>query len=262
MGDDLPIVKAARVSFLGESKGAEKDKKLLFYLMRNAHTSPFEMVEFKFRIRCPLVTWWQLVRHRTLSLNLQCLAGDTEITFNKPDRWSRGVHCNQKGNKGQKFTLERLYKLWCSPVHHSKIKYMLLRVYDEQEKVFTVSHVADIIHSGVKPVYLVTTADGRQLKCTKDHRLLTEDGWQTLEEAVGLTLHNNRAVMSKTRSVLTNGTDQLWRSYDWMKLQRDAGKSVQEIADAAGCSYHNIRKWLKIHDLKFDRTQYFFKRSH
>lgn len=55
---DLAIVNAARVSFLGESKGAEKDKKLLFYLLRHQHTSPFEMVEFKFRCRAPLVTWW------------------------------------------------------------------------------------------------------------------------------------------------------------------------------------------------------------
>ena len=54
---DLAIVNAARVSFLGESKGDEKDKKLLFYLLRNHHTSPFEMCEFKFRVRAPLVTW-------------------------------------------------------------------------------------------------------------------------------------------------------------------------------------------------------------
>jgi thymidylate synthase (FAD) len=54
---DLAIVNAARVSFLGESKGEKADKKLLFYLLRNAHTSPFEMVEFKFRVRAPLVTW-------------------------------------------------------------------------------------------------------------------------------------------------------------------------------------------------------------
>jgi thymidylate synthase (FAD) len=54
---DLAIVNAARVSFLGESKGDEKDKKLLFYLLRNHHTTPFEMCEFKFRVRAPLVTW-------------------------------------------------------------------------------------------------------------------------------------------------------------------------------------------------------------
>ena len=71
MGDDLAIVNAARVSFLGESKGDERDKKLLFYLLRHRHTSPFEQVEFKFRVRAPLVTWWQWVRHRTWSMNAQ-----------------------------------------------------------------------------------------------------------------------------------------------------------------------------------------------
>ena len=40
MGDDLAIVNAARVSFLGESKGPEQDKRLLFYLMRHrAHVA-------------------------------------------------------------------------------------------------------------------------------------------------------------------------------------------------------------------------------
>ncbi len=62
---DLAIVNAARVSFLGESKGDEADKKLLFYLMRHQHTSPFEMVHFKLRVCAPLVTYWQWVRHRT-----------------------------------------------------------------------------------------------------------------------------------------------------------------------------------------------------
>ena len=68
---DLAIVNAARVSYLGESRGDERDRKLLFYLMRHRHTSPFEMVEFKFRCRAPLLTWWQWVRHRTWNANAQ-----------------------------------------------------------------------------------------------------------------------------------------------------------------------------------------------
>ena len=66
---DLAVVNAARTSFLGESKGEVADRQLLHYLMRNRHTSPFEMVEFKFRIYAPLVTYWQWVRHRTWSFN-------------------------------------------------------------------------------------------------------------------------------------------------------------------------------------------------
>ena len=44
MGDDLAIVNAARTSYLGESKGSDRDKKLLFYLMEHHHDGPFEMV--------------------------------------------------------------------------------------------------------------------------------------------------------------------------------------------------------------------------
>jgi thymidylate synthase (FAD) len=102
MGNDLAIVNAARVSFLGESKGSDKDKKLLFYLLRNRHTSPFEMVEFKFRIRCPLVTWWQLVRHRTLSLNLQSgrYTPFEENDFYVPDVWRLQAKNNKQASEG------------------------------------------------------------------------------------------------------------------------------------------------------------------
>src|SRR5258708_1243548 len=110
MGDDLSIVNAARVSFLGESKGGDKDRKLLFYLLRNHHTSPFEMVEFKFRIRAPLVTWWQIVRHRTLSMNLQCLSGDSLIIFDKPERRAKNAF-----RVGTKMPLSELYRKWSNP---------------------------------------------------------------------------------------------------------------------------------------------------
>lgn len=66
---DEAIVQAARASYNGESKGAEKDKRLLFYLMKNEHSTPFEMASFKIRLSLPVVAAWQMVRHRTLSLN-------------------------------------------------------------------------------------------------------------------------------------------------------------------------------------------------
>lgn len=100
---DRAIVAAARTSFLGESKGAEQDKRLLNYLLRNAHTSPFEMVEFKFRIKAPLVTWWQLVRHRTANLNLQSLRyleyEDDE--FYVPEVWRRQSASNKQASEGR-----------------------------------------------------------------------------------------------------------------------------------------------------------------
>lgn len=99
---DLAIVNAARVSFLGESKGPERDKKLLFYLLRNHHTSPFEMCEFKFRVHAPLVTWWQWVRHRTFNFNAQSgrYTPFEENAFYVPDVWRKQSKDNKQASEG------------------------------------------------------------------------------------------------------------------------------------------------------------------
>ena len=99
---DLAIVNAARVSYLGESKGEERDKRLLFYLMRHRHTSPFEMVEFKFRCRAPLLTWWQWVRHRTWHANAQSgrYTPFREDDFYVPEEWRQQARSNRQSSEG------------------------------------------------------------------------------------------------------------------------------------------------------------------
>ena len=100
---DLAIVNAARVSYLGDSKGTERDRKLLFFLMRHRHTSPFEMVEFKFRCRAPLLTWWQWVRHRTWSANAQSgrYTPFEEDDFYVPDAWRLQARSNRQASEGE-----------------------------------------------------------------------------------------------------------------------------------------------------------------
>jgi len=70
MGASIDIVNAARVSLNKYSKEwSEKDAKLLKFLVLNAHTSPLEMVEFKFEVFCPLPIARQWFRHRSQSFN-------------------------------------------------------------------------------------------------------------------------------------------------------------------------------------------------
>lgn len=71
MGNDQSIVEAARISFGKDltTRKPEEDIKLIRYLMRNRHTSPFEMVELKFLLKIPIFVMRQHVRHRTASLN-------------------------------------------------------------------------------------------------------------------------------------------------------------------------------------------------
>lgn len=70
-GSDQRIVEAARVSYKSPSKGEEADKKLLFYLYKNRHTSPFEMAKITFNIKMPIFIARQYVRHRMQNLNEQ-----------------------------------------------------------------------------------------------------------------------------------------------------------------------------------------------
>lgn len=69
---DLEIVRAARVSHNADWRtGADegKDAKLIEYLWKNRHTSPFEAMSFSFEIQAPIFVFRQWHRHRTQSYN-------------------------------------------------------------------------------------------------------------------------------------------------------------------------------------------------
>ena len=69
MGDDSSIVQSARVSYGKGTKTVNEDEGLIRYLMRHHHTTPFEMVEFKFHCRMPIFVARQWIRHRTANVN-------------------------------------------------------------------------------------------------------------------------------------------------------------------------------------------------
>jgi len=69
MGSDDSIVQAARVSYGKGTKTSLEDRGLIRYLMRHKHTTPFEMVEFKFHIKLPIFIARQWIRHRTANVN-------------------------------------------------------------------------------------------------------------------------------------------------------------------------------------------------
>ena len=69
MGGDDAIVQAARVSYGKGTSKLSQDRGLIRYLMRHRHTTPFEMVEFKFHCEMPIFVARQWVRHRTANIN-------------------------------------------------------------------------------------------------------------------------------------------------------------------------------------------------
>ena len=97
MGSDMAIVKSARVSYGNESKGPEADKKLIKFLLKHNHGTPFEHLSFTFHVKCPIFVARQWFRHRIGSFNEISLRytkyDDTE--FWVPKAW----RSNNKDNK-------------------------------------------------------------------------------------------------------------------------------------------------------------------
>src|SRR5687768_5050499 len=66
---DYAIVQAARVSYGAGTKQVNEDRGLIRYLARHRHSTPFEMVEFKFHHCMPIFVARQWIRHRTANVN-------------------------------------------------------------------------------------------------------------------------------------------------------------------------------------------------
>lgn len=72
MGSDLSIVRSARVSYDAAWRTGEdekSDEKLIRYLWKNGHTTPFEAVTMTFEVKAPIFVYRQWHRHRTQSYN-------------------------------------------------------------------------------------------------------------------------------------------------------------------------------------------------
>ena len=98
---DEAITQAARVSYSGGTKTTSTDEGLIRYLMRHWHTSPFEMVEFKFHLKMPVFIARQWIRHRTASLNE--ISGRYSIVndeFYRPEEARAQSKTNNQGSDG------------------------------------------------------------------------------------------------------------------------------------------------------------------
>lgn len=161
------------------------------------HYGPLEHCQIVFNCGYfPHSVMQQARTHRVgVSFDVQCLSADSLITF---------VNIKGESSKKLKKTIGELYDLW----HHgeqairerkikgrndeppdfyrrdckNRIKKMRVRSLNEENNTFTYNHIEDIVFNGFNPVYQVTLADGKQLKCTQNHKILTPYGWRILAQ--------------------------------------------------------------------------------
>jgi len=101
MGSDESVTRAARVSYGAGTRKVSDDRNLIRYLMRHNHTTPFEMVEFVFHVRCPIDVFRQWIRHRTASVNEYSTRYSEAIdSMATAETWRSQATNNKQGSNG------------------------------------------------------------------------------------------------------------------------------------------------------------------
>ncbi|HWQ26046.1 MAG TPA: FAD-dependent thymidylate synthase [Chlorobaculum sp.] len=263
--DDRPLTPEGLIAYCARVSSPHQEtpdyEKLLSYCISNKHWSIFEMVDMTVEIVTSRAISPQILRHRSF-----CLDGDSEVYFDLPSSVTENRFNRKKqGRQLYKVKIRDLYKRWhnLSPLFgrqdvalmtKERIANMKIRVYDEETKSLTHSHISNVFMNGVKSCYEVELADGKKIICTDNHKFLTPDGWQPLKDAIGLELHGTTASMTRECFLGTNGIP-VHQSKEWLEEHKKRNMSVGEIAESANVSYHTIRKWLRIHGLQYTKQE-------
>lgn len=130
MGSDLSVVNAARVSFSKESEWewtgsvcdggypikyggdgeyvlSNKDTKLINYLARHKHHSPFNHAFLSFRVKAPIFVARQLVKHKFMPWNeISRRYVDDEPEFYFPEYWRKKAENVKQGSSDESIDID------------------------------------------------------------------------------------------------------------------------------------------------------------
>jgi thymidylate synthase ThyX len=259
MATDLSVVNAARVSFARRKDEMDaSDEGLIRFLMRDRHGTPFEHNAFRFHVRAPIFVAREWFRHRVgcltgdtvvsfVDTNGHATASRQKTIDELWRMWTIGERnghalSDQMGDKVDQLAASGLgiratsrtlgigrrsvrSRLSGGNDFHDgrwRLRRMRLRVLDESTGEFITGHIAGVFDKGVQPVYRLTLADGKELTLTTEHRVLTDEGWKIMADAVGLRGQGHGAQMTRRCSLMVNGIP-VHQDREWLRSRRAAG---------------------------------------
>jgi thymidylate synthase ThyX len=176
------VAYCARVSNPSNQSNTLTSSRLMAYLIKHKHWSPFEMINVVMEINTTRDIARQILRHRSF-----CLGADSIIWFDLPDENSPLKF------KPYKKTISYLYDRFhngAAPLPNGirmpmreKISNMLIRCVNEETGEITHTHINDITKN-TAILYKVTFDNGNVVTSSMDHKYLTDHGWLTLSQAL------------------------------------------------------------------------------
>lgn len=253
----------------------EDNAGLINYLMKQRHGSPFEHSSMTFFVHAPIFVWREWHRHRIgfclagdsvvdfVDVNGTRAKGICRTVKQLYDRWEHG---EVNGSPANEERLEEAMELVAAGVSvraasaktgvsrgaitrrrnssmpgarrgsRWRVEGMRLRVLDEESQFFTQGSIADVVQSGVKELIAVE-AGGRRLRCSRDHRVYTEDGWMPAGE---LRQNDRVAVVGKRSRFQGRQIPPSLRSGIgvWTSMQRNALIQETDRCYICGGEFH------------------------
>lgn len=195
---------------------ADENAGLINFLMKNRHGTPFEHSALSFFVHAPIFVWREWHRHRIgfclagdslvdfVDTNGMRNPGICRTVQQLYDRWEHG-EVNGRATDSERLaeamalvgrgvsirtasaktgvargTIDRHRdgtRMAGKRGSRWRVTGMNLRVLDEDTQFFTSGNITDVIRSGVKELVSVCADARHSLRCSKDHRILTADGW-------------------------------------------------------------------------------------
>jgi len=179
------IAFCARVSNPSNQYNTETSDRLINYLKKNKHWSPFEMVSVCLEINTTRDISRQILRHRSFQFQEFCLSGDTEIYFEE-----------------EKIKIEELYRRWI--INKKLVSNLTIKCHDLKSGNMIKTKVQEVFKTGKKPVFNVYVDNGQKSRTTKEHLFLAKDGFRSLEEIVGLKKEKEWRLTKKDKILTLN----------------------------------------------------------
>ena len=193
MGNDLTVVNAARVSFdkqsewegipfAGEMKGVlqDKDIKLINYLAKHDHWTPFAHCSAQFRIKAPVFVARQLIKHQVgLVWNeVSRRYVDSEPEFWKPDMWRATATDKKQGSSSEGIASQHMADGMLKYAHHHALgaykKLLELGVCPEQARaVLPQSMLTEWYWSGTMAAFSRVCKEGGRRRNSKQNQSYT-----------------------------------------------------------------------------------------
>jgi thymidylate synthase (FAD) len=193
------------------------------------HYGPVEHPAITFSVAGYVHNVMVQARTHRVGVTFDCLAAESLISV-------------KKGNKAKTTTISDLYEMY-----EQNKELPPIRTLNEDRGYFEYSKISKVFKNKEKDLYLVTLEDGKQVKCSMDHRIFTENGWQHLKDLnVG-----DRVACNGVSLLIIGEAREKYTNPIWLASELKT-KTPMEISKELNVSYEVIKKYAYMFGLKWE----------